>query len=102
MHNGLTKIEHGLTISEYAHTVNYFPTHHEDFVNHTNQKTDAIGNGSCTFEKSGRAIFMSVKMFQLMCPYSPQLQYSSHKCKLIINTKHVYNAYIYFKQLLCT
>ena len=54
MHNGLTKIEHGLTISEYAHKVIVyviFQLVHEDFVNHTNQKTDAIGNGSCTFKK---------------------------------------------------
>ena len=45
---GLTKIEHGLTISEYAHTVIVciiFQHIHEDFVKHTNQKTDAIGNG---------------------------------------------------------
>ena len=55
-HNGLTKIEHGLTISEYAHTVIVyviFQLIHEDFVNLTNQKTDAIGNGTCTLEKEG-------------------------------------------------
>ena len=56
MCNGLTKIEHGLTISEYAHTVIVyviFQLVHEDFVNLTNQQTDAIGNGTCTFEKVG-------------------------------------------------
>ena len=66
VHNGPTKIEHGLTISEYAHTVIVyviFQLVHQDFVNHTNQKIDAIGNGSCMFKKSARATFMSVKIF---------------------------------------